>query len=362
MNMAKKIMQKNQLADLVNAVKNQYDVYAPVETEDCNIQFQKVANAEKIRMDYLNTTSPPKEILFPRTEVLFEYEFTTADDGKREPKLIPPEIPDKDMLIFAIRPCDARSFMYLDNFFNWGKFKDDLYLSKKEKLLLVGMGCNSPRQTCFCTSLDGHPFGKDNLDVFMVDLGETLMLEALTDKGKKFMGKLSFLKDASEADIAKAKELSEKAENAIKVKVDVSHTKGIIDDEFYNEVWNEIAETCIGCGSCSFLCPTCHCFDVVDEMDYENNRGRRVRLWDTCQSTLFTLHTSGHNPRTERKQRCRQRISHKFCYYPENYDLVGCVGCGRCIIACPVNNDTRKIIESINAVAKKKEMEAEIVE
>ncbi|MFX0097942.1 MAG: 4Fe-4S dicluster domain-containing protein [Candidatus Hodarchaeota archaeon] len=358
--MKQKIMQKSQLADLINAVKDEYDVYAPVETENCNLQFQKVANAEKIRIDYLNTKSPPKEIVFPRTEVLFEYEFITTEDGKREPKLIPPKIPDRNMAILAIRPCDARSFQYLDNFFDWGKFKDDLYKSKMEKLVLIGMGCNSPKQTCYCTSLGGHPFGKDNLDVFMVDLGETLMLEALTEKGEKFMGKLSFLKDASDADVNKAKELSDKAEKTITITIDFSKTKGILDDAFYNEVWDEIAETCLGCGSCTFLCPTCHCFDVIDENDYANNRGRRVRLWDSCQTTLFTLHTSGHNPRTKKKQRCRQRIEHKFCYYPKNYDLVGCVGCGRCIIACPVNNDTRKIIESINAIAKKKGAEVKV--
>ena len=129
----------------------------------------------------------------------------------------------------------------------------------------------------------------------------------------------------------------------------------ILDPNFDHQIWKEVSEICIGCGTCSFLCPTCTCFDVIDENDPNENRGRRVRIWDTCQSCLYTLHTSGHNPRNSCIQRVRNRILHKFCYYPENYDMLGCVGCGRCIQLCPANNDLRVIIQNIKKIVQKKE-------
>jgi len=137
--------------------------------------------------------------------------------------------------------------------------------------------------------------------------------------------------------------------------LDLKDIDKILDPNFEHPIWAEISDICIGCGTCSFLCPTCTCFDVVDENDQYNNRGRRVRIWDTCQFCLYSLHTSGHNPRDSCIERCRNRILHKFCYYPENYDRLGCVGCGRCIQLCPVNNDLRAIIEKVNNIKKEKE-------
>ena len=117
---------------------------------------------------------------------------------------------------------------------------------------------------------------------------------------------------------------------------------------------------CLGCGTCAFLCPTCTCFDVVDEDDHYNHRGKRIRLWDTCQFCIYTQHTSGHNPRDSIIERCRNRILHKFSYYPKNYGMLGCVGCGRCIQLCPVNNDLRDIIKKIILIRKEKE-EAKVI-
>ncbi len=147
------------------------------------------------------------------------------------------------------------------------------------------------------------------------------------------------------------------AEESFTTKFDFDLVTKVLDENFEHPVWQEISESCIGCSSCTFLCPTCTCFDVIDENDEYNNRGRRIRIWDTCQSCLYTLETSGHNPRPTRIQRCRNRIMHKFSYYPSNYDCLGCVGCGRCITACPVNNELRLIIDKILEIEEKEEGE-----
>ena len=224
------------------------------------------------------------------------------------------------------------------------------YLKKRENTVLFGIGCNEPRQTCFCTSVGGNPFNKENLDVFLVDLGDKYLVEVISEKGSAIMQKLSWLGKAKDADVKKAEELAKAAEESITFSLDVEKIAKVLDANFEHPIWSEISESCVGCGTCAFLCPTCTCFDVIDENDAYHNRGRRIRIWDTCQSCLYTMETSGHNPRNSKIQRCRNRIMHKFSYYPKNYDLIGCVGCGRCVMLCPANNDLRTILEKVEKI------------
>jgi len=114
---------------------------------------------------------------------------------------------------------------------------------------------------------------------------------------------------------------------------------------FENPIWATIHGKCLACGTCTWMCPTCHCFDISDEV--KGNDGVRIRSWDSCMFPLFTKETSGHNPRTSQKERWRQRVMHKFKYYVDNFNAIACVGCGRCVMSCPVNLDIRKVVEDI---------------
>ncbi len=347
--MEEKILMKDQIAKLYYELAKEYSFYAPIK-EKGNIVFKKASNPEEIELDYFNSKVPPKEVLFPKMEVLFEYTLDEKDVEIKERTDL-----EEKRLIFGIRPCDAQSFVLLENFFDFGEFKDEIFLTKRKNTTLIGMGCNSPKSTCFCTSLEGHPFKRDDLDVMLIDLGEKYLVELISEKGKELVQKLSWLTEATKADVERAQELSIQAEESFETHLDFSNVDKTLDPNFNHPIWEEISEICIGCGTCSFLCPTCTCFDVIDETDEYNNRGRRIRIWDTCQSCQYTLHTSGHNPRNSCIERCRNRILHKFSYYPTNYNLIGCVGCGRCVQLCPVNNDLRTIIEKINKIEDKKE-------
>ncbi|MFX1357766.1 MAG: 4Fe-4S dicluster domain-containing protein [Promethearchaeota archaeon] len=347
--MEQKILMKNELGKLYIELAEEYNFYAPIR-EKGNIVFKKVLNPDEIVLDFFNSKVPPKEILFPKTEVLFEYKT----DGKDVTEIIERTDLDEKNIIFGIRPCDAHSFVLLESFFAFGEFQDEIFLKKRKNSILIGIGCNSPRSTCFCTSIEGHPFMKDDMDIFLVDLNDKYLVEAISEKGKELMRRLKWLADAKKQDVKKAEDLAKQAEESIVTKLDLKDIDKILDPNFEHPIWEEISEICIGCGTCSFLCPTCTCFDVIDEDDHYNNKGRRIRIWDTCQFCLYTLHTSGHNPRDNCIERCRNRILHKFCYYPENYDILGCVGCGRCIQLCPVNNDLRVIIERIKSIEKEK--------
>lgn len=344
-----KILIKNEIPKFLSGLTEIYSVYGPIENNG-NINFEKIEDSKKLKLNYLNSKIPPKSVIFPQLETIFEYEKKDDDIIIKEPDDI-----EEKRLIFGIRPCDAYSFKLLETFFSYGKFDDELFLQKRQNTILIGLGCNEPRNTCFCTSVNGHPFKDDDVDLFMVDLNDRYLITPITNTGKKLIENFSWLKNANENNLKKSIELSKKAESKIQTLLELNNISEKFDGSFENKIWKRISESCLGCGSCAFLCPTCHCFDVIDEEDHYNNRGRRIRIWDTCQFPLYTLHTSGHNPRPSRIERCRNRILHKFSYYPKNYNLIGCVGCGRCIQYCPVNNDIREILREFQKIDKDKE-------
>ncbi|MFX1397104.1 MAG: 4Fe-4S dicluster domain-containing protein [Promethearchaeota archaeon] len=355
--MNEKILKKEQINQLHEDLARYYNFYAPIKVKG-NIVFKKISNPEEIEIDYLNSKTPPKEILFPRMETLFSYDI----DGKKIEIKQRTDLEEKN-IIFGIRPCDAYSFNLMENFFNSGEFKDDLFLKKRKNTIIIGLGCNSPRATCFCTSLDynGHPHRKDDVDIFLTDLGDKYLVDPISNKGRAIVDKLTWLSEASKKDIQKAEDLSVKAESMMSLKLDLKTIAEKLEPNFNHSLWKDVSENCLGCGTCTFFCPTCTCFDVVEEVDHYKKRGKRVRLWDTCQFCLYTLETSGHNPRNTKIERCRNRVLHKFSFYPKNYNVIGCVGCGRCVFLCPVNNDLRDIIKKINNIKKNSKKEEVII-
>ena len=344
-----KILPKNEVAKLLDELIKDYTVIAPTR-EKSFILLKEISSSSEVDLSLyntrVNTKIPPKECILPQTEVLYSYVNTESGI-----QLMTPPVDDRNKIIFGIRACDAKSFLLMDKFFSGREFDDKYFTQKRKNMLLIGMACNDPLSTCFCTSVGGHPHAKDGLDIQLVDINDKYLVEAVSDKGTKLLGKVSWLKDAGSGDLDKGKELAKKAEDAMK-KLPIDKITITTDDLFNDPVWVQFVDKCVGCSVCTFVCPTCHCFDVVDEPTA--NGGKRIRIWDSCQLPLFTLHGSGHNPRPAGKERMRQRIMHKFNYYPHTLNEIGCVGCGRCVISCPVNQDIREALKKLMEVGGEK--------
>lgn len=329
------IISKKDIPAFLDGLMGEYRVFAPVKT-DTYTMFQQLKSGTEAVLDYSNTKIPPKGILFPQSEKLFTY--SVAGEAVKVEEVID----DAKSVVFGVRPCDAKSIALLDNVFDNDKYQDPYYLTRRANTVLVGIGCNEPAGTCFCTSVGCSPFDTTGLDLLLVDTGDAFVVEAVTDKGKDVVAKAGFAAagDADQAAAARAKEAA-----AVSCEVNTDGLKDKLDVNFYDGIWDLIHEKCLGCGACTYSCPTCHCFDIVD--DAEGTDGCRIRNWDSCMFPLFTLHGSGHNPRTSGKERYRNRVMHKFKYFVDNFDAVACVGCGRCINNCPVNLDIREVLADI---------------
>ncbi|MFZ5632436.1 MAG: 4Fe-4S dicluster domain-containing protein [Bacillota bacterium] len=329
------IIDKKALPGLLDKLIAEYEVYAPVKQGTYSL-FKRITCGGEADFGYANSKIPPKGVLFPQTEKLFSYSVT-GEGAKLEEC-----IDSRKKVVFGIRPCDARSLLLLDNVFNNDKYQDPYYLTRRENTLLVGMACTDPASTCFCTSMGSGPADAAGLDLLLTDIGDAYVMEAVSDKGKELAGRLG-LGAAGEGRKAAAAKARDAAVVACRVNTDGLKSK--LDANFYDAIWEKFHEKCLGCAACTYSCPTCHCFDIVDEA--RDCNGCRVRNWDSCMFPLFTLHTSGHNPRPSGKERMRQRVMHKFKYFVDNFNAMACVGCGRCIKNCPVNLDIRQVLADI---------------
>ncbi len=322
-----------------------YKIYAPQKNGDL-WNFETIKKPESINLDFPNTVLPPKNIIFPQREVLLEFE--SSNENKLQVKETLPD--DDPTIIFGVRPCDAKALTLTDKVFS-GDFKDPYYWKRRNSTVLIGLACNiPPSPNCFCLSVGGSPHSKEGLDILMTDLGDKYFVESLSEKGSTLINLAKPLFQQPKAADKKAVEKTQaEAEKKITRQIkDIKKIPSILKNMFDSPLWDEESLSCLRCGICTYLCPTCHCFDINDEVASSSPvKGKRVRTWDTCQFPDFTMHSSGHNPRPDRASRLRQRIFHKFQYFVERYQNYLCTGCGRCISKCPVGIDIIEVLDKV---------------
>jgi ferredoxin len=333
------IVEKSKLSEFLRLLSQDRRLVAPVK-DRMGTTFAEVSDPSLVCLDPGNTNLSPKGVVFPQSEVLYYFEGDQAREARA---------PEEEVMLFGVRPCDARALLLLDRVFTWEDLCDPYYLRRREKTIVVALACNMPGPACFCTSVGGSPAGEAGSDVLAFDLGKKLLLRVLTERGEEFLKAASKpAKKATKEDTRAAKQAAAKAEKRLKSVAIPEDLEGL-RESFDSEIWQELGLRCLGCGVCTYSCPTCHCFDITDEA--RKGIGKRVRSWDTCSFPLFTLQGSGHNPRPERHTRLRQRVLHKFLYCRENFGEAFCVGCGRCVANCPGGLDLRQVLERLASPA-----------
>ncbi len=336
---ATRILRKERLEPFLEALLQDRLVFAPVRKGE-TLLFERIESARDPVLGQGNPKNSPKGALFPQTERLFAYRH--GDDG---PQIEAASTEEEERVLFGVHPCDARALLLLDRVFG-GITEDPYYAEKRRTALVVSLACTHPDPSCFCLAIGGGPCSQEGSDLTLVDLGDRYLVGAPSEKGKALLADRLF-EDADEESLGKGEKIKKEAESFMNP---AALWKGVAAEgldkrleAFFNDpLWNDLTESCLSCGICTYLCPTCHCFDMYDEGGAAS--GERIRIWDSCQFPLFTRQASGFNPRPSAKERFRQRIMHKFSYLPGNVNMNGCVGCGRCVTECPVNLDIREVL------------------
>lgn len=319
-----------------------YRLFGPVADKDA-FEFKELEPKQLPVLDLNNTRLSAKSAIYPQSQVMFTY---TLDESKENHHIHEPvDLDGKPRAVVGVRPCDAASFQLVKRNFDSPDYPDPYWIKPFEQSTLVGFGCDNPSRTCFCTSVGCGPYNEVGLDLLFSQDSDGYIAKVLTEKGAALAQTAGWETEAGSDDFAIKKEAAEQ-----KIAHSIS-TEQLKDkkttDLFGADFWDDVAFACLNCGTCTYSCPTCWCFDIQDEVN--GTDGKRMRNWDSCMYPLFTLEGSGHNPRPNKVQRVRQRFMHKLKYYVDKYASgVQCVGCGRCIQLCPVNIDIRDVCETMN--------------
>jgi ferredoxin len=335
-------------------------VVAPVRPKGLGrelVEYASVRNLDDVVLEGPVPARSAKQFFLPATEPLLRWR-----QNKGEIEIDEVATRFEPTVLLGVRPCDAAAGEILDRVMGWD-YRDELWFGRREATTVLSLACSGEDEACFCTAVGLSPAstrGADGLLTRLTD-GKQYELEALTPKAKALVSKhQTRFKDASAAseaaktnkggkDATSAEQLHAAAAERVKshLRVELEPIRGWLGRHFEDPFWARVALRCHGCGACAAVCPTCHCFDIMDEPEGVD-RGTRRRNWDTCQSALFTLHGSGHNPRRDQAARIRQRITHKFGIYPKKFSETLCTGCGRCVRACAAGMDLLEILGEIH--------------
>ncbi len=322
-----KIITKGQLSSWISQLAEKYTFIAPVTSNGITL-YRSVGSSEidKVNLNFSNTDLSPKSWLFPPSETLYTI-------VKNETHQIIPASLEREAVLFGVRTCDAKGIALIDKAF-LAEPADVFYKEKRNKTTLIGLACSTPCPECFCTSVGKGPADPTHLDIMLTETAEGYIVQIVTEKGKQLL-------TGAPTKEVKIKPPALPPLNLIPVEGITEIMPGVFNDSY----WDRVADRCIHCNICAYVCPCCYCFDIRDYVS--KGKIERVRSWESCQSPGFTRIAGGYDPRPTKGARLRQRWYHKLLYFPERFGDIKCTGCGRCVRSCPVNIDIREIIIDI---------------
>lgn len=338
--MKDKTLKKEDLREFVEYLKGDYEVVGP-QRKGNEFVFDYIDDGVKLELDYPTTILPPKKLFFPPKELLYGYEKTNGDITLRDLG----ERWDRKRVLLGVHPCDLHGLLILDGVFN-GELKDPIYLHRRKNTIIICIHCRNPTEYCFCDAMEAGPTVEKGYDLLVTDIGDRFYFQSGSEIGREILGAALF-EDATKGDRKKKEAEILRLREELRSGFKIDGLEDRMRAKFWSKLWDTYTEKCVLCGACNFTCPTCYCFNIVDETDFTGKKGRRVRIWDSCHFQNFALIAGRVNFREGRIPRIKLRLYHKFCYSVEQRGVYDCIGCGRCIQFCPAKIDLKEILKEV---------------
>jgi len=322
-------LEKKMLGSLLDEILKSHAVYGP-KAKEHEFSFDRLKHPNEIRLDYSNSILPPVKVFFPNNEKLIEYRISDGGEVKST-------LTKEKKVLFAAHPCDLHAIHLMDMVFNHEP-RDEYYLSRRKDSVLIGLNCEKPcGDKILCYDKKSYRVDGDELcDILLWDYGESYLVKVCSKEGEAFVNEYSLFEpfDGDFEDFLETFERKQAKNFEEKLISDHEELSKAIEETYLSKLWSEVGDKCLSCGSCNIVCPTCFCFEIVDELDIDLEGGSRCRHWDSCQNNDFACVGSGENFRELSSQRNRHRVFKKEVYLKKKYGLSGCVGCGRCNSSC----------------------------
>ncbi len=335
----KKISQNNFLQLLEN-LRKEYAIFVPVKKNDQRF-YAPYTSEESMIVGEVRPFEPLKAFFTKAREIVAEDFKSDASVSNTKP-----------YALVGVKNCDLQGFKIQDHVYADHDYEDPFYLKHRNDNLIISSDCTCAIETCFCVALGNKPYPEKGFDLNLSPMNDVYIIEAGSEKGQAIISRNSSLFDEADDEIIKKRDeqrqrVFEEVERNIK---EVGMPKGdqlkdVIENNYESEIWLDESRTCVECGACTLICPSCHCFLLYDQKEEE--RMERLRVWDSCMLKHYARVAGGANPRPKLWTRLRNRFEKKFYYFPRVAGTYGCTGCGRCVSACPAKIDIRKVLKRL---------------
>ena len=329
-------LKKENLNKFLNNIKKVGELWGPVKKAE-TYKYAKVVNLKDMAKEPVRTLLPIKKLFLPPRFTMFNYDGTKYEEKS---------FVEKQKIVYGVPPCEIHSLLILDRVFSQS-YKDPYYCKARESTIIIALSC-IPCESCFCKST-GTQIIDEGFDLAMTDLDDFYLIWVGTNRGDDLIltSPDLFDENITQQDIQRFIKWREIKESKFGQTIDFRILPDIMDLNYNSTIWDKFAEKCLSCGACTMVCPTCNCYNIVDEINLEDFSVNRERHWDSCMFKEYSMVAGGHNFRESKSERLKLWYTHKLKSFTGAYGKPSCVGCGRCVTTCPVNINVITVVQAL---------------